>query len=128
MSKRIKTCDEFEAALQRVPFARERLPDLDWIRTTQEMPWRPYDLWAILVHLVHDAIRQRNWSSVGELLKLYDSVQASGKRSEMIEGNYVAFLEEIRLPDDSAELRKFWQVCPPFFLRDIERERSRRSP
>ena len=87
------------------------------------MPGRAYNLWTALLHLVHDAIAQRDWSSVGELLKLYDFVELAGKRSEMREGSYVAFVEELRLPAEPADLRKFWQVCPPAFLREIQRDR-----
>src|SRR5688500_440913 len=95
VSKRIQTCDEFEAALERVRFARERLPDLQWLVTTREMPLRSYGLWGVLLHLVHDAIALHDWSSVGELLKLYDCVQSAGKRGEMWEASYVAFLEDV---------------------------------
>ena len=122
--KRIRTCDEFEAALRRVPFAQARLPDLDWLVTTGDMTGRAYGLWHLLLRLVHDAIAQRDWWSVGELLKLYDSVQLAGRRGEMSEASYVAFLEDVRLPDDPAELRKFWQACPPVFLREIQEHRG----
>ncbi len=105
-------------------FARDRLPDLQWLFATPGMPGRAYDLWSVLLHLVHDAIAQRDWSSVGELLKLYDFVQLAGKRGEMWEGSYVAFLEDVRLPQEPADLRKFWQVCPPIFLREIQHDRG----
>lgn len=122
--KRIQTCDDFEAALDRVRFARDRVADLQWLISSREMPLRSYGLWGVFLHLVHDAIAAKDWSSVGELLKLYDSVQLAGKRGEMWEPCYVAFLEDVRLPEDRAELRKFWQVCPPTFLREIRRDRG----
>ena len=124
MSERIQACDEFEAALERVRFARERLPDLQWLVTTREMPLRSYGLWGVLLHLVNDAIALHDWSSVGELLKLYDCVQSAGKRGEMWEASYVAFLEDVRLPQGPADLRKFWQVSPPTFLRELQRDRG----
>ena len=118
--KRIQTCDEFEAALDRVRFARDRVPDLQWLITTREMPLRSYGLWGVLLHLVHDAIAARDWSSVRELLKLYDSVQLAGKRGEMWEASYVAFLEDVRLPGDRADLREFWRHAAKRFSADIE--------
>jgi hypothetical protein len=121
--KRIKTCDDFEAALDRVRFARDRIPGLQWIMTARDMPQRSYDLWTLLLHVVHDAIAQRDWYSVGELLKLYDSVHSAGDRGEMWEARIVAFLEDIRLPQEPAELREFWRVCPQTFLREIQRDR-----
>ena len=54
--KRIQTCDEFEAALDRVRFARDRAADLQWQISTREMPLRSYELWGVFLHLVHDAI------------------------------------------------------------------------
>jgi hypothetical protein len=51
-------------------------------------------------------------------------VQLAGKRGEMWDACYVAFLEDVRLPEDRADLRKFWQVCPPTFLREIQRDRG----
>jgi hypothetical protein len=121
--KRIHTCDEFEAALDRVQFARDRVADLQWLISTREMPLRTYGVWGVFLHLVHDAIAAKDWSSVGELLKLYDSVQLVGKRGEMWEACYVVFLEDVRLPEEPADLRKFWQVCPPTFLQNIQRDR-----
>ena len=123
MSKRIRTGDEFEAALQRMSFARDRLPALQWLLVHPEMPLRAYDLWGVLLHLVHAAIARQDWSSVGELLKLYDFVELAGQRGEMWEGSYVAFVEDVRLPEEPANLRKFWHVCPPAFLREIQRDR-----
>jgi hypothetical protein len=127
MSTRIQTCDEFEAALERVRFAKDRITNLQGLLTSREMPLRAYGLWGVLLHLVHEAIAAEDWPSIGELLKLYDRAQAAGKRGEMWEACYAAFLEDIRLPDDPAKLRKFWQVCPPTFLREIERERRIRG-
>ena len=121
--KRIQTCDEFEAALDRVRFARERIPDLQSM-ITRESSLLSYGLWSVLLHLVHEAIANKDWSSVGELLKIYDSVDLAGKRGEMWEASYVAFLEDVRLPEDRADLREFWRVCPAKFLRDIQHDRG----
>ena len=100
------------------------MPHLAWLVTTREMPLRSYGLWAVLLCLVHDAIALHDWSSVGDLLKLYDFVELAGKRGEMWEASYVAFLEDVRLPQEPADLRKFWRVCPPTFLREIQRDRG----
>lgn len=100
------------------------MPELESMLTTQELPGRSYDLWKQLLHLVHAAIAQRDWSSVGELLKIYDYAQLAGTRGEMWEASYVAFLEDVGLPLEPADLRKFWQVCPTNFLREIQRDRG----
>ncbi len=123
MAKRINTCDEFLAALQQIPFARDRLPELDWMITSNVLPGRCYDLWHQVLSLVREAITAQDWASVGQFLKLYDAVQLAGKKGEMWEGSYVAFLEDLRLPTDPAELHKFWQVCPRVFLKDIQKAR-----
>lgn len=102
MSKlRIKTCDEFEAALRAVPFAKARLTAVDDARMSDsDYNLRPYVLWGALLWCVHEAIGQKDWSSLRSLLNLYDAVERGGRREEMYESSYVAFLEDVVLSVD----------------------------
>lgn len=124
MPQPIKTCDDFQAALQRIPFAKNRIAQLDSHIDPKELPLLPYGLWHFLLDLVHQAISQQDWPATRALLNLYDQVQKAGKKSQMFEASYVAFLEDVRPPADPAHLRYFWQACPPTFLNDLQRDRG----
>lgn len=124
MPTRIETCVKFEEMLRKVRFARDRMTDLDCMVTTREMPGYSYGLWSLFLHLVHEAIAQRDWASLGEMLRLYDHVQSTGKAGEMYEASYVGFLEDVRLPTAPADLRKFWLACPSILLRELRRDRG----
>ena len=113
MKRRIKTCDEFINELHRVRFAAEHWSDL-FASDSRHPPSRPYGLWKALLTLVEQAIAERDWPAVAELLRLYDDVQRAGPRSEMAEGFNVSFVEAFRFPEDPADLRQLWQQhgCP----------------
>jgi hypothetical protein len=95
---RIKSCVEFEIALRAVPFASARLAAFEsHLHDTQieQADLLPYALWSALLSFVHDAIAQPDWRAFHELTKLYDAVERVGRRSEMYEASYVAFLEDV---------------------------------
>jgi hypothetical protein len=55
---------------------------------------------------------------------LYDGVERAGPRGEMVVASYVAFLEDVRLPEDPAALREFWRHAPPAFAAAIAHDRG----
>ena len=127
MSKlRIKTCDEFENALRAVPFAKARLAAFEddlRDRRVNHPDLLPYALWGALREWVGTAVESQQWTAFHSLLQLYDSVQRVGKRSEMFEACYVAFLEDVYIPNDPAQRREFFRHSTPVFLADIKRDR-----
>jgi hypothetical protein len=70
-------------------------------------------------------VAQKN-GRLRKLLSIYDAVMLAGKRSEMFESSYVAFLEDIRLPKEREQLREFWQHAPKIFAKEIKHDRELR--
>ena len=114
---RIRTREEFRAALEAIPAAAELLG-------REEPQLNEYRLWFVLRDAVNGAVEQRDWETLGRLLELYEGVARVGRKSEMHEASYVAFLEDVRLPKDPADLRRFWLHSPPAFEAAIRRDRG----
>jgi hypothetical protein len=121
--KSIRTKQEFHDALCAAsPRADAELQSLSPIKE----PGTEYQLWGVLLRLVHAAIDAADWNAVRSLLALYDAVERAGKRGEMYESSYVAFLEDVTLPKDPAALRQFWRHAPPLFTTAIQKDRGLR--
>ena len=119
---RIKTTDEFANALGKVPFAATRANAFRELERTAGS----YALWGTLLDLVHDAVAECDWDAVACTAGPYDAVARVGQSSEMFEAQYVAFLEDVRLPTDPTALRAFWRHAPPLFTSHIKADRGLR--
>lgn len=127
--RRISTMAEFVKALRAVPFASARLDGtyayaISAFEGGKELA--DYGLWNALLSLVHRAADAGDWTAVRSLLTLYDDVERAGRRGEMYEAKYVAFLEDVRLPDEPALLREFLRNSPPAFAAALKADRGLR--
>jgi hypothetical protein len=94
------------------------------LTTPLDQPGGDYALWAVLLSRVNDAIAATDWPRLRTLLELYDGVERAGERGEMYDASYVAFLEDVRLPNTPAALREFWRHVPPLFAAALKRDRG----
>jgi hypothetical protein len=117
---------EFRDAMSAIPFARKWMEPLQRLNLLQEIgqPTAPYGLWHELLDCVREAMDASDWPALRSLLAIYDAVERAGERSEMYESSYVAFLEDLPLPKDPAQLREFWRHCPPLLMAELKRDRG----
>lgn len=120
MRSRLTTRQSFLESLSAV------LNEDSLLATPLDQPGGDYALWAVLLERVNDAITAADWPRLRTLLGLYDAVERAGRRGEMYEASYVAFLEDVRLPNDPASLREFWRHAPPLFTAALKRDRGLR--
>jgi hypothetical protein len=95
---RIKTRRDFLEALRRIPAGREANLDMYDI-DDPDREGAEYGLWHALLRLIHERIDARDWEGFRTLAEIFDGVERVGKRSEMWETNWVAFIEDLCLPE-----------------------------
>ena len=121
--QRIKTRRDFLEALRRTPAGREANLDMYDIDDPNR-EGAEYGLWHALLRLIHGRIDARDWEGFRTLAEIFDGVERVGKRSEMWETNWVAFIEDLCLPETPKDRREFWRHAPPAFTGAVRRDRG----
>ena len=120
---RIKTRRDFLKALRRTPAGREANLD-SYNLDDPDREGAEYGLWHALLELTHDRIAARDWEGFRSLAEIYDGVERAGKRAEMWETSWVAFIEDLNLPESPRDRREFWRHAPPAFTGAVRRDRG----
>jgi hypothetical protein len=121
---KIRKTDDFRLEMDRLPVLKALLDQMDteeWLKVRNE----PYRLWFLYRDGVESAIRDESWDELRRLFDLYDAVEREGKRGEMFDSAYVAFVEDVQLPNDRVQLLRVLRLMPESLLRPILADRPR---
>jgi hypothetical protein len=106
----------------RIPVLKALLDQMDteeWLEVRNE----PYRLWFLYRDGVELAIRDESWDELRRLFDLYDAVNREGKKGEMFDSSYVAFVEDVQLPKDRVQLMRVLRLMPESLLQPILSDR-----